>query len=174
VTVFLATSYCVHSTCQCRKAPKGLVEKSAVHFGACIFFLRMWRMLQSPTSFTRNDFATVWTGLGHFVGMSSWQLPLGLLFQYSCPHANSNWIKYILAAYFPLTLFYFVIVFLKINIVSIQLSQCCGSLQSRNVTDSHQSSIPTSWKKWLWKFCSHLSLYGVWNLDFFRQICVLE
>ena len=32
-----------------------------------------------------------------------------------CPHARWNWLWYIMAAYLPLTLFYFVILFFKIN-----------------------------------------------------------
>ena len=36
-----------------------------------------------------------------------------------CPHARWNWFRYIMAAYFPLTLFYFVIIFFKVNTTSI-------------------------------------------------------
>ena len=38
-----------------------------------------------------------------------------------CPHSKTNWIKYVLVAFIPLTAFYFVILLFKVNIASSHL-----------------------------------------------------
>ena len=38
-----------------------------------------------------------------------------------CPHVRWNWFRYIMAAYFPLTLFYFLVLFFKVNTTSSHL-----------------------------------------------------
>ena len=48
-----------------------------------------------------------------------------------CPHAHWNWFRYIMAAYLPLTLFYILILFFKINTTTSHLFAvvyCCQTL----------------------------------------------
>ena len=91
-----------------------------------------------------------------------------------CPHARWNWFRYIMAAYLPLTLFYLLILFFKINTTTSHLFAvvyCCQSLtmpinirsifnEIEHDTNSH--SFTAIMAKLL------CSLYGIWNLDFFR------
>ena len=82
-----------------------------------------------------------------------------------CPHVGWNWFRYIMAAYLPLTLFYLVIFFFKINVTSSHLFVVviyCQSLSSRAaIIVNDNLSFNTAVK-------IIFSLYGIWNLDFFR------
>ena len=88
-----------------------------------------------------------------------------------CPHAHWNWFRYIMAAYLPLKLFYLVILFFRINTTSSHLFAMIYYCQSL--------AFPSTIRKILngtaddinfFKFAAKLfsSLYGIWNLDFFR------
>ena len=89
-----------------------------------------------------------------------------------CPHAHWNWFRYIMAAYLPLTLLCIAVLFFKINTTSSHLFAVvyyCQTitmpLQIRNVFieingDTNLSYLTAA------KF--FFSLYGIWNLDFFR------
>ena len=87
-----------------------------------------------------------------------------------CHHVIWNWFRYIMAAYLPLTLFYFIVLFFKVNAVS-------GLLHSV-VLGSQMMSIPPLCRvallyldydtKVIAATKVLLSLYGIWNLDFFR------
>ena len=87
-----------------------------------------------------------------------------------CPEGNRNIWKYILVAFGPLTVFYFVIIFFKINATSSHLhgyvifSQIISTPTfSRNVTiysqNHSESKVPIQIIG---------LMYGIWNLDFFR------
>ena len=86
-----------------------------------------------------------------------------------CPNGKANWWKYVLAAYFPLTIFYLVVLLFKINVASSTLYPF--------VIYAQAVSIPTN-KRIVFMFLKHQKtaqtatrwmemLYGVWNLDFF-------
>ena len=89
-----------------------------------------------------------------------------------CPDGRKNWWKYIFAAYVPLTFFYLIVLFFKINANSsylngfvfysqvVSLPVCCRILL-KSVAD-----IPLVAK--LVRVL--LALYGFWNLDFFRTL----
>ena len=89
-----------------------------------------------------------------------------------CPRVCWNWFRYIMAAYLPLTVFYLIVLFFKINTTSSHLFvviYCCQSLSMpallRNlfigISDSSGTHYVTAIKVLY-------SAYGVWNLDFFR------
>lgn len=81
-----------------------------------------------------------------------------------------SWLLYIAAAYVPLTFFYFFVLFFKVNVTSSHLhgfvlfSQCISiSASSRLLLSSTtHSHIYTQISKVL------VTIYGIWNLDFFR------
>ena len=88
-----------------------------------------------------------------------------------CPNGRSNWWKYVLSAFLPLTVFYFIVVFCKINATSsplhgfIYYNQAISMPQMARLiflatedTPKYQTAV-----KYLATF------YGVWNLDFFRS-----
>ena len=101
--------------------------------------------------------------------------PLAYSYDLTCipyPHAGWNWFKYIMAAYLPLTLFYLVVFFFKINVTSSHLLPVvvyCQSLSAQafsrttmiDITFNTNLSFTTAAKIFF-------SLYGIWNLDFFR------
>ena len=90
-----------------------------------------------------------------------------------CSHVRWNWVTYIMAAYLPLTLFYLVIMFFKINTTSSQLfalvyycqTMSMPSLVRRMFVSSHGTREVKY--KIAYKFYS--TLYGMWNMDFFRS-----
>ena len=92
-----------------------------------------------------------------------------------CPNGSKNWWKFILAAFGPLTIFYFLILFFQVNAISSSLhavlfySQTISfapqvriilfSLEEHIVQFSNSAFTTTA------KILA--TLYGVWNLDFF-------
>ena len=89
-----------------------------------------------------------------------------------CSDSWSNWVKYLLVAYVPLTVFCFIILLFRINItashlqghvffcqlVTIHMLACYMKL----LNDNHLGS---------WSILGDVVLmfYGIWNLDFFRS-----
>ena len=88
-----------------------------------------------------------------------------------CPHANRNWWRYIIAAYLPLTLFYIIILFFKINIISSHLFGIVVVSQIATVPAVSRITLNTdlyAGSSYLLLAKLFLSLHGIWNLDFFR------
>ena len=88
-----------------------------------------------------------------------------------CPNGKSNWWKFVLAAFLPLTIFYIFILFFKVNVVS---SRFQGFLFYSQII-----SWPTTVRVLFLSTHSKVgnaavpylaTLYGIWNLDFFRSI----
>ena len=95
----------------------------------------------------------------------------------SCRSGRLNWLKYLLSAFAPVTVFYFAILLFPINVISSSLAGfvfysqiMASSITARDIiiythTNTHLLTIA----KML------LAFYGVWNLDFFRtftNICL--
>ncbi len=88
----------------------------------------------------------------------------------ACPDYKLNWLKYMVAAYLPLTLFCVAIILFKINLASSHFYALVTYTQviampvtSRIMLDDFEGfTTPFVVIKVI------LSLYGVWNLDFFR------
>ena len=100
--------------------------------------------------------------------------PLAYSFSLTCAkcyHIRWNWVRYIMAAYFPLTLFYFIVIFFKINTASghlhpvVLFSQGISMPAFTRVMLLYASSVR---QNVLPGIKIGLSLYGIWNLDFFR------
>ena len=87
-----------------------------------------------------------------------------------CPEENRNIWKYILVAFGPLTIFYFAIVFFKINVTSSHLhgyvifSQIISTPAFTRVVKIYSQNHSES------KVPIQIVglMYGIWNLDFFR------
>ena len=93
-----------------------------------------------------------------------------------CPNEKSNWWKFVLAAFLPLTIFCIIILFFKINVVS---SRFQGFLFYSQVI-----SMPATVRVFLFlgnyhttqaihtqaAIRSFAAFYGFWNLDFFCSI----
>ncbi len=101
--------------------------------------------------------------------------PLAYSYNMTCVRYSKehwNWLFYIMAAYLPLTLFYFVILLLNINISSSYLYAIITHCQVislpvmlrillRDIAANSNESFVTGAKVLF-------SVYGIWNLDFFR------
>ena len=88
-----------------------------------------------------------------------------------CPHVGWNWFRYMMAAYLPLTLFYVMIFFFKINVTSSYLLVIvvyCQSLSIPAFSRLISSEIVYTNLSFITAGKIFLSLYGIWNLDFFR------
>ncbi len=87
-----------------------------------------------------------------------------------CDNSSSNWWKYILLAYVPLTVFYLIVFFFKVDIHSSQLqgfviySQCLTLPPLMRILLLSTRHMPTIFK--VIKLIG--ALHGIWNLDFFR------
>ena len=94
-----------------------------------------------------------------------------------CQNEKSNWWKFMLAAFLPLTIFCIIILFFKINVVSSRFqgflfySQVISMPAMIRVflfigkfhTESETQAIPVAIR-------ALAAFYGFWNLDFFRSI----
>ena len=95
-----------------------------------------------------------------------------------CTNGKYSWWKYVLSAYLPLTLFYLVILCFKI---SIQSSQLHGYIIYSQVIScpafSRAAYLITQSRPIVFQMVKFLgTVYGIWNLDFFRmyntEICL--
>ena len=88
-----------------------------------------------------------------------------------CVDYKYNWLKYIAVAYLPLTVFYLIIITLKISANSGLLVGCVTTSQmiaSYNLIQGYILINFESKKNYVVKFI--ISFFTFWNLDFFRSI----
>ena len=87
-----------------------------------------------------------------------------------CPNGRANWWKFVLSAFLPLTIFYFIVVFFKISITSSHLH---GFVFYCQIISMPQIALvimlgATYTPQYQPALRYFESLYGIWNLDFFR------
>jgi len=91
-----------------------------------------------------------------------------------CSNYTMNWIKYIAVAFLPLTLFLGVIVVIRLSVTSgllngfLLVTQCYSMPQQLRIFVDAQHLA--GWDMTIGTILS--SLYGCWNLDFFRMFYV--
>ena len=87
-----------------------------------------------------------------------------------CHHIHWNWARYIMAAYLPLTLFYLIVLFFKVNVVSGHLHHVVFFSQVMSAPTLSRIMYQSVQKRPAYFISAKvfLSLYGIWNLDFFR------
>ena len=83
-----------------------------------------------------------------------------------CADYGYNWMKYVAAAFFPLTLLFLVVIIFRISVTAGPLDVF--------ILFCHIVSFPAVVRLYHWKQQSGaikvMSLYGIWNLDFFRLL----
>ena len=97
-----------------------------------------------------------------------------------CKHYKHNWLKYILIAYLPLTLFFLVVIFFRLNALSGSMNALifyCQIVSSPAIMSLLSTFVSFSAEH---PFKHHFdvtaimdimaTVYGVWNLDFFRMV----
>ena len=98
--------------------------------------------------------------------------PLAYSFDLACVKCHNvrwNWFRYVMAAFIPLTLFSFFILFFKINTTSGHSNVVICVCQSLSIPVWSRLSLDVSHYTSANVFIKLvLSIYGVWNLDFFR------
>ena len=90
-----------------------------------------------------------------------------------CTNYHYNWIKYLLMAYLPVTLLYFAVIIFKLNATSPSMNACI--FVSQMISSPSYMSLLSGYSytqtDFLSIFCLIVvtSVYGIWNLDFFRM-----
>ncbi len=86
-----------------------------------------------------------------------------------CPNAKSNWWKYVLATFLPLTVFYFVIVLFNINVTSSSFCAFVHFSQALTMPAMVRVAITSNRNR------PHIqrakvigNIYSIWNMDFLR------
>ena len=90
-----------------------------------------------------------------------------------CPNGKSNWWKFVLAAFLPLTIFYFIILLFKISVVSSQFHGFViysQAIAMPSIAHAIYNSNTPQYSILLTLFKAATTLYGIWNLDFFRFV----
>ena len=88
-----------------------------------------------------------------------------------CTNTASNWLKFVLIAFLPLTVFYCVVLVFRINVHSTYLQGYVLYSQAVTVIYLARNLIIMVKEDHLWfKYIIYSTgtLYGIWNLDFFR------
>ena len=86
-----------------------------------------------------------------------------------CPNARWNWVRYIMAAYLPLTVFYLAVLFLKLNTTSSHLFAFVYYCQTLSLPALVRGAFVGRYgSAYITAIRVYTSFYGVWNLDFFR------
>ena len=89
-----------------------------------------------------------------------------------CSHTSYNWLKYILAAFLPLTVFFIIILSFRVSVTSPQLnafvfiSQILAAPANARFLLLTLQDLPT----FSVVVRIVLAMYGIWNLDFFRTL----
>ena len=89
-----------------------------------------------------------------------------------CSNSWSNWVKYLLVAYVPLTVFCFIILLFRINITASRLQGHVffSQLVTIHLTISYMKLFRENYGLTSSPIAGVLfTIYGIWNLDFFRS-----
>ena len=88
-----------------------------------------------------------------------------------CPNGKSNWWKYVLAAYLPLTLFLFIVVFFEVSITSHLNGFVFCSQTLSFPTVARILLLATRENRQTQTTLRYVAtFFGIWNLDFFRAL----
>ena len=89
-----------------------------------------------------------------------------------CPHVRWNWARYVMAAFIPITVFYFFILAFRVNIASSHMHPVVSYCQFLSIPIFSRITFAdlalTANPRTLTVAKIMLSIYGIWNLDFFR------
>ena len=153
-------------------------SKNITQVGACIYNCNnnMSGVDNVYDSLTQNDSIITCSSFNRAGALCGRCLPEYYPLAYSfnltcvkCPHVGWNWSRYIMAAYLPLTLFCFFVLFFEINAVTSHLHPVIWCSQVISISAlSRMLFLHSSFQKYIITIKILLSLYGVWNFDFFR------
>ena len=156
-----------------------LLNKTVV--GNCLYTCtwKYWTILPNTTSALNNKTCSPLKRTGQLCGdcMVNYAPPV---YSYSidcvkCTKYSGNWLRYMAVAFLPLTIFYIIIVVFRISASTPKL-RCYILISQVAATPGHlrylyalQQNMPSNLLNT--KFISvGLSLFSIWNLDFFRSV----
>ena len=87
----------------------------------------------------------------------------------NCSSYKRNWLKYVLVAYFPLTMFYFIIIVFQISANSGLMIGYVVISQMVATSNANALYMLTNPKKYKRIAEALVMVYSIWNLDFFRS-----
>ena len=165
-------------TCHCMSYNK---ELDMVLMGSCPYLCTNQYYIDIPCTVEELDNLCLdFNRTGQFCGeCKHGHAPAAYTYLPDCVECSSNgWLKYLVAAYVPLTVFYIVVVFLRLNAMSPSLNAYilfCQILSCRAVTSAVITYVYYSQKYPVYPtvFLNAIiggvfTTYSVWNLDFFR------
>ena len=87
-----------------------------------------------------------------------------------CPHGRNNWWKYLLVAFLPLTIFYFIVMLFKISVNLSNLQAYVYFSQAITMTGMARVLLLATKDRPNVQMATRIlgSLYDIWNLNFFR------
>ena len=88
-----------------------------------------------------------------------------------CPDGKSNWWKFVLAAFLPLTVFYFIVLLFNINLTSSYLLGFVFHAQSISLPAlAHVVLLGPIQQPHIRELARiTIAVYGIWSLDFLRS-----
>ena len=91
---------------------------------------------------------------------------------FNCTDSHYNWVKYVTAAFIPLTVFYVIILWCRVSATSPQLYAFVNFSQNITIAANVRLILAaiTSYPKIGTLVRTIAALYGIWNLDFFRTL----
>lgn len=105
----------------------------------------------------------------HYVSVYSYTLEC---FKCSTVELKYNWIKYVASAFLPLTIFYLTILILRIDVSHPRLESIIVYAQVITISSNIRIVLTATatYPKFSPIIHTLATLYGIWNLDFFRTI----
>ena len=191
--------FCEEGRCECGRYPQDLVicnecspsilnficatydeEKKVIEIGGCVYNAgkmskaTLYAPLPSNTSdlsakcdfFNRKGTLCGRCQLDHHPQAYSYNMTC-----VGCTSIGWNWARYVMAAYLPLTVFYFIILFFKINVTSSRLLAVvlyCQNMATPTLVRTVLSYLSSESNSFITSVKFLFSIYGIWNLDFFR------
>ena len=189
------TCQCLHSpqgTISCSKGDLDIIgcycatyntEKNLLQVGKCFYnclndtdfssHTNSYHPLPSHGNTLNETGCSYWNRTGALCGRClPQQYMSAYCYNFTCMHCHHviwNWFRYIMAAYLPLTLFHFIVLFFKVNVVSSSLHAVALGSQIMSIPPLCRTVFLTHpYSKQFTAIKMILSLYGIWNLDFFR------
>ena len=88
-----------------------------------------------------------------------------------CPNGKSNWWKYVLATFLPLTVFFFIVLFFNVNVTSSSFHGFIWYIQGLAIPPLARVVLITIRQYYVIVTGARcgLALYGIWTLDFLRS-----
>ena len=153
------------------------VTERLLQVGKCCFNLNQVRYLKLPASGRKlsNRMCEEFNREGTLCGnCKDGHYPLAYSYDINCvecPDGKSNWWKFVLAAFLPLTAFCFIVLHFKIRITSSNLQGFVFYSQIITIPMLVRPAIQAVKTKHLqWPIRVVIAFYEIWNLDFLRSM----